>query len=231
MDPYDQALQTCPSGRRRDCRPLSRLDKGRSAEFVPPCLLQYVEAVKVGFSVCRSADIGIIKQPCWLLICKHGQILIITSLHIWVQQKQWRELGTLGNKSTMKISNDAIEKFLFPHHFPTPTAFSTLTATVPAGPRVPERTWSAVLRCHPHRGGRSSVDGPGEPRPGWPRDVGSAAEGEGQAVSRTGAHCVWGEVYVTQNERFIPTPPPAGGKLPQRGHHTLLQPQASAPLW
>lgn len=91
------------------------------------------------------------------------------------------------------------------HHFPIPAAFSLPIATVPASPSLPQCTWSAVLCSHPHLGGGSSVDGPGESRSGRSRDVGSGAEGEGQAVSRTGAHCIWGEVCVTQNEVYADT--------------------------
>lgn len=105
------------------------------------------------------------------------------------------------------------------HHFPIPTAFSLPIANVPASPSVPGRTWSAILCCHPRRGGWSSVDRPGESGQGRPRDVGSAAEGEGQAVSRTGAHCLWGEVYFTQHERFIPTLPYRSKTYEERTHH------------
>lgn len=73
---------------------------------------------------------------------------------------------------------------------PFPAAFSLPIAAVPASPSLPQCTWSAVLCSHPHHGGGSSVDGPGESRSGRSRDVGSGAEGEGQAVSRAGAHCI-----------------------------------------
>lgn len=117
------------------------------------------------------------------------------------------------------------------HNFPIPTAFSLPTATVPASPSVPQRTWSAILCCHPRRGGRPSMDGPGESGPGRPRDVGSGAEGEGQAVSRTGAHCLWGDVCFTQNERFILTRPYRSKTCKERTHHPPLHPFTPGLLW
>lgn len=66
------------------------------------------------------------------------------------------------------------------------------TAAVPASPCLSQCTCPPVSRCHPCSGWRSSLDGSGEPGSGWPRDVESAAEGEGQAVPWFGAHCIWG---------------------------------------
>lgn len=117
------------------------------------------------------------------------------------------------------------------HHFPIPTAFSLPIATVPASSSVPQCTWSAILCCHPRRGGWSSMDRPGESGPGRPRDVGPAAEGEGQAVSGTGAHCLWGEVYFTRNERFILTLNYRSKTFKERTHHPPLHPFTPGPLW
>lgn len=128
------------------------------------------------------------------------------------------------NKPTTKISNNTFCCRFF-SLAPFSHSCRFLSATVPASPSLPQSTWSAVLCSHPQHGGRPSVDGPGESRPGRSRDVGSVAEGEGQAVSGTGAHCIWGEVYFTQNERFIPTLPYRSKACKEQTHHTPLIPQ------
>lgn len=133
-------------------------------------------------------------------------------------------LGTSENKPTIEISNNTYFCCFSLSLVPFSHSCFFLLATVPASPDLPQSTWSAVLCSHPHRRGWSSMDRPGESLPGWSWDVGFVAEGEGQAVSGTGAHCIWGEVYFTQNERFIPTLP-YRSKACKDQKHTPLMPR------
>lgn len=65
-------------------------------------------------------------------------------------------------------------------------------ATVPSGPCLPQCASPAVPRSHPYIRWRSPLDWSGEPGWGWPWDVGSATEGEGQTEPWFGANCIWG---------------------------------------
>lgn len=60
--PHTHMIRHCSSRRAR--RPQSRLDKQEVLNLFSICLLLYTQAVKVSPSVCRSADRGIIEQPC-----------------------------------------------------------------------------------------------------------------------------------------------------------------------
>lgn len=50
---------------------------------------------------------------------------------------------------------------------------------------------------------RERVDGAGEPGPGRSGDVESPAAGEGQAVSRAGAHCVRGKAQIAKASKHF----------------------------
>lgn len=61
---YDQHGYHSSRGKRRFCKRQSRLDKQEVLNLFPVCLIQCAKAVRVGPSVCGSADSRIIEQAC-----------------------------------------------------------------------------------------------------------------------------------------------------------------------